>query len=131
MILTDAPGSMPPDESFTTPAMKPVEFCASARVGANSIAAAANIVRMIPDDRNERMIPPQTVSGRSGPGRRRQAGRRREVRTWNLEVRTENGSPAGPSPARYMRIDSDNSFPDTRGRKGGEGRKGGAGRTQR
>src|SRR5215813_10253856 len=128
MILTDAPGSTPPDESFTTPAMKSVEFCASARVGANSIAAAANIVRMIPDDRNERMIPPQNVAGRSEPGRRRQAGRRREVRTWNLEVRTENGSPAGPSPARYMRIDSDNSFGGGKGRTGGNGR---TGRTQR
>src|SRR6516164_7022243 len=103
--------------------MKPVELCAGARVGANNIATAANVARMIPDDRNERMISPQTVAGRSGPGRRRQAGRRREVRTWKLERKTDL-LPGRRRHATGASTATTASEAERAGRAGGAGRRG-------
>src|ERR1051325_8992133 len=42
VILTDAPGTTPPDGSLMTPAIVPVAICAKSREGVPSVSAASN-----------------------------------------------------------------------------------------
>src|SRR5205807_2191401 len=61
-ILTDAPGSTPPEESLTTPAMTPV-FCAKTSGDAHGMMRAATS-----NERNERnMTPPEVERARAAP----------------------------------------------------------------